>query len=102
MSQTFTRAALAFLLAGIAAGCTNRGADTKPPSVKAEAARAKAPNLGKQRRMLSEGYSMLYKDAGNLDSSELILYVKVESDAMDKVVTAVADYGKQLEKDLGA
>jgi hypothetical protein len=34
---------------------------------------------------------MLYKDASNLDLAELILYVKVESDAVDKIVTAVAE-----------
>jgi hypothetical protein len=49
---------------------------------------------------LSEGYSMLYKDASSLDLTELILYVKVESDAMDKVVTAVAEVGGQMKKDL--
>ena len=32
--------------------------------------------------MLSEGYSMLYTDASHLDLAELILYVKVESEAM--------------------
>jgi hypothetical protein len=49
---------------------------------------------------LSEGYSMLYKDASSLDLTELILYVKVESDAMDKLVTAVAEVGGQMKKDL--
>ena len=73
---------------------------SKQPGVKAEADRASAPDLSKQRLMLSEGYSMLYKDASNLDLAELILYVKVESEAMDKVVTAVAEVGGQLKKDL--
>ena len=50
--------------------------------------------------MLSEGYSMLYKDASNLDLAGLILYVKVESEAMERVVTAVAEVGGQLKKDL--
>jgi len=50
--------------------------------------------------MLSAGYSMLYQDASTLDLSELILYVKVESEAMEKVTTAVAEVGGQLKKDL--
>lgn len=43
---------------------------------------------------------MLYKDAGSLDLAELILYVKVESEAMHEVVSAVAEAGGQLTKDL--
>lgn len=100
--DSLRRMVFAFLLAlaGLAAGCANMEAVSKEPGVKAEADRAKAPELSKQRLMLSEGYSMLYKDASNLDLAELILYVKVESDAMDKVVTAVAEVGGQLKKDL--
>lgn len=67
---------------------------------KAKTDRAKAPALSQQRLMLSAGYSMLYKDASTLDLSELILYVKVESEAMKKVTTAVAGVGGQLKKDL--
>jgi len=85
------RTVFTLALASLVVGCANMG--TKPEA-------AKAPDLGKQRLMLSEGYSMLYKDATNLDASDLILYVKVESDAMDKVVSAVADFGNQLKKDL--
>ncbi len=73
-----------FLLASLAVGC----------------AHVEAPKLGPQRLMLSEGYSLLYHEAGALDLSELILYVKVESDAMDKIVRAVADVGGQMKKDL--
>ncbi|MGC3981938.1 MAG: hypothetical protein QM808_11805 [Steroidobacteraceae bacterium] len=57
-------------------------------------------DLSKQRLMLSEGYSMLYKDAANLDMAELILYVKAESDQMHKLVTEVSDFGGDLKKDL--
>jgi hypothetical protein len=98
--NSLRRMVFTFLLAGLAAGCANLEAASREPAVKAEADRAKAPELGKQRLMLSEGYSMLYKDASNLDLTELILYVKVESDAMDKVVTEVAEVGSQLKKDL--
>jgi len=89
-----------FLLAGLAAGCANQERMSKQPPAKAEADHARAPDLSKQRLMLSEGYSMLYKDASNFDLSELILIVKVESEAIDKVVTAVAEVGGQLKKDL--
>jgi len=92
--------AFTFLLAALAAGCANQEKVSQQPSVKTAANRAKAPELNKQRLVLSEGYSMLYKDASNLDLSELILYVKVESDAVGKIVSAVAEVGGQLKKDL--
>ena len=85
------RTVFTLALASLVVGCANMG--TKPEA-------AKAPDLGKQRLMLSEGYSMLYKDANNLDLTELILYVKVESEAVDKVVSAVAEVGGQVKKDL--
>jgi len=89
------------LLASLAAGCASSGKkEPKVSGAKVESDHAKAPDLNKQRLMLSEGYSMLYKDASNLDLAELILYVKVESDAVDKIVTAVAEVGGQLKKDL--
>jgi hypothetical protein len=89
-----------FLLAGWVAGCANHERVSEQPSVKAAAGRAKAPDLSKQRRVLSEGYSMLYEDAGNLDSAELILYVKAESEAMHAIVAAASEVGGQLKKDL--
>ena len=99
--NSFRRAAFTLLLTGVAAaGCAHLEKAPGQPAAKAGAGHAKAPDLSKQRRVLSEGYSMLYKDAGNLDLAELILYVKVESDATNKVVTAVADVGGQLKKDL--
>jgi hypothetical protein len=100
MLSSLRHTVFTLLLAGLTAGCANLGAPSKDPGVKADADHAKAPQLSKQRLMLSEGYSMLYKDASNLDLTELILYVKTESDAMDKVVTAVAEVGGQLKKDL--
>ena len=100
MHHSLRRTALTLLLASLAAGCANVEKVSKLPGVNAEVDRAKAPDLSKQRRVLSEGYSMLYQDAGILDFAELILYVKVESEAMNKVVTAVAEVGGQLKKDL--
>ena len=100
MHDSLRRTVFTFLLAGLAAGCANLEKESKQPDGKVEAERASAPDLSKQRLMLSEGYSILYKDASNLDLAELILYVKVESDAMKKVVAAVAEVGSQLKKDL--
>jgi hypothetical protein len=100
MHDSLRHTAFILLLAGLATGCANLGAVSKEPGVKAEADHAKAPELSKERLMLSEGYSILYKDASNLDLAELILHVKVESEAMHKVVSAVADIGGQLKKDL--
>jgi hypothetical protein len=81
-------------------GCASVGTGSKETSAKIKLDHASAPELSKQRLMLSEGYSMLYADAGSLDMTKLILYVKVESEAVDKVVTAVAEFGGQLKKDL--
>ena len=90
MHDSLRRTVLTLLLTCLVAGC----------AVKADADRTKAADSSKQRLALSEGYSMLYKDASTLDLTELILYVKVESDAMEKVTTAVAEVGGQLKKDL--
>lgn len=84
-----------FLLTGLLAGC----ASVKPADHQ-KAEQEKKADLGKQRRMLSEGYSMLYKDASSLDLGELILYVKKESEAMHAVVTEVAEVGGKVKKDL--
>src|SRR6187200_3737686 len=100
MHDSLRRTVFTFLLAGLAAGCATTEETSQQPGAKVEADRAKAPDLSKQRLMLSEGYSMLYKDASNLDLAELILYVKVESEAVDKIVTAVAEVGGRLKKDL--
>jgi hypothetical protein len=94
------RTVLTLLLAGLATACASLEKEPGKPGAKAEAEHAKAPELSKQRLMLSEGYSMLYKDASNLDASELILYVKAESEGMHKVVTTVAEAGGELKKDL--
>jgi hypothetical protein len=100
MHDSLRCAVFTFLLAGLASGCAHQERVSKQPGVKAEADRTRATDLSKQRLILSEGYSMLYKDASNLDVAELILYVKAESDAMKKVVTDAAEVGGQLKKDL--
>jgi len=83
---------LVLLLVASAGGCATSG--------KVAAEQATAAGLSKQRQMLSEGYSILYKDAGNLDLADLLLYVKAESEAMHAVVTDASEAGGRLKKDL--
>jgi hypothetical protein len=59
-----------------------------------------AAELDEQRLMLNEGYSLLYIDAGYLDLAELILYMKVESDEFEELITAVAEFGGKLQVEL--
>jgi hypothetical protein len=100
MPSSLNRKVWIVLLAAVIAGCAHPGPDAKQPRAKAAVERKKAPNLGKQRLMLSEGYSLLYQDASNLDLSDLILYVKAESESMHAFITDTADVGGQLKKNL--
>ncbi len=104
MHRPLRRAVFTLMLACLATGCAALGTSPKcPPCVtgaKAEAEGEKAPDLSKQRRVLSEGYSMLYSDASNLDLVGLILYVKTESDDVDEIVTSIAKFGGELKNDL--
>src|SRR5215207_3303219 len=81
------------LVASLTAGC----AHVAEPRDKTG---TKAPKLSKERQVLSEGYSLLYQDAGKFDASDLVLLVKAESDAMNKLVKSVATMGDELKKDL--
>lgn len=63
--------------------------------------RAEKPaDLGAQRTMLSEGYSMLHADASQLGRVDALLYVKFESQALDEVLTAISRFGDDLSADL--
>lgn len=73
----------------VAAGCGRSDADQAPAS-----------GLSAQRQMLSEGYSLLYADAGKIDLIEWVLYVKIESDEFDQVITRISDYGNELKQNL--
>ena len=88
MPRSWMPPALTIVLAALLAGCA---VSEKSPD---------KATLGKQRQMLSEGYSLLYQDASKLDLSEVILYVKAESDATHDVVTSVSGFGEELKKDL--
>jgi hypothetical protein len=84
---------LAFLLATLTAGC----AHVAEPRDKTA---TKAPKLSKERQVLSEGYSILYQDARKFDASDLVLLVKAESAAMNKLVTSIGELGAEVTKDL--
>ena len=77
------------IIALLVVGCA------RPSAAETDQAAASA-----ERRMLNEGYSMLYADATTLDRSDLILYAKAESDAMEDVVRAVAGFGGDLKVQL--
>ena len=103
MHRLLRRSVFTLTLAYLAAGCANLGTNSECPCVtgaKADADREKAPDLSGQRLMLSEGYSMLYTDASNLDLAGLILYVKTESDKVDEIVTAVAKFSGEVKNEL--
>jgi hypothetical protein len=93
MRRSWIATAVAVVLVGLNAGCAMSEKASRPSG-------SATQGRYKERLMLSEGYSLLYHDAGNLDSAELILYVKKESEAMHKVVTEVSDFGGDLKKDL--
>lgn len=83
----FGMIALAMVAALILVGCSG---DAREP----------AKRLSQQRTMLSEGYSLLYADAAKIDKIELVLYVKIESQEFNDVITAIGDYGGELKKNL--
>jgi hypothetical protein len=59
-----------------------------------------AAGASAQRLILNQGYSMLYTDVSRVELAKLILYIKVESEAVNTIVTAISDYSGALEQDL--
>jgi len=76
-------------LVAVAAGC-----DKREPGEDA------ASDLSGQRLILSQGYSMLYKDASSLGMANLVLYFKIESQAFEDVIRQLSQYGDELKKEL--
>jgi len=64
------------------------------------AAAEPAELVNEQRLILNQGYSMLYFDASRLKFAKLILHIKAESDAVNRIVTEISDYGSQMEAEL--
>ena len=95
--------ALFFAMAWLAGGCANleqRSDCNCPNKEKVTAAPKKELTLGEQRQILSEGYSLLYRDASSLNLTQMILYAKEESAQVKEIVTAVAEFAGKLEKEL--
>lgn len=100
MNIRFQHCAIILIFGFFVSGCASLMSDTKPCFCATDSAQATAPELSAERLMLSEGYSLLYRDASNLKLSELILYAKFESAAVNEVVTAVAAFGGKLKQRL--
>lgn len=66
----------------------------------ASAADAGKDKDAQQRRILNEGYSILYRDARTLSAVKYLLWIKLESDDFDAVVTEVSEFGTRLHSDL--
>ncbi len=81
--------ALCLALALLATGCS-----------RSDASREAEPGLSAQRTMLAEGYSLLYTDASHIGLINLVLYVKLESQEFNDVITEISTYGDELKQDL--
>lgn len=100
MSSAVRCACLTLILGGLAIGCASVDSNSTECPRATRSARAAAPELDEQRLILSEGYSLLYRDSTNLERSELILDLKFESAKVEAIVQAVSDFGGELRADL--
>ena len=100
MSKVLKVALCIVVLSCWMAGCAGPKSGSARCPCATGGSREQAPDLSAERLMLSEGYSLLYRDASNLDRTELILYAKVESAKVDEMVTAVAALGSDLKGEL--
>lgn len=67
---------------------------------KSEIEPAKAGAANDQRLMLNQGYSMLYFDMSHVEYTKLLLLIKVETEAVNTIVTEVSDYSGELAKEM--
>jgi hypothetical protein len=81
---------LAVLVGGCAADSTAQKDEPRPLKADAE----------NQRQILSEGYSLLYKELDDLSKLHLIFLVKSESKPVNDVTTAVTEYADSLKATL--
>jgi hypothetical protein len=91
-----TACALVIGLAGLAGGCAENSAALQRPEAQPQQ-RADAQN---QRKLLNEGYSILYSHLDGLTKFDLIFLVKVEAKPVKEVTTAVTDYADTLKATL--
>ncbi len=96
MKLSHTSCALLIGLAGVVGGCA--AASTAPQ--KAEAQPQQKADAQNQRKILNEGYSLLYSDVANLSKVDLIFLVKSEAQPVNEVTTAVTEYADALKSTL--
>ena len=88
-------AAILLTIAGLGlAGCSTLSGDRTNA---AETATFDAGNES-ARAQLNDGYSELYTTADALSGVDRIFYIKLESDAVERVVTDITDYNGQLAR----
>lgn len=61
---------------------------------------AQPDEAARQRLILNEGYSILRHDARTIAALRWLIFIKVESDPYEKLVTDAAEFGRELEDDL--
>jgi hypothetical protein len=88
MNLSRTSCALLIGLAGLVGGCALLQADPQPQQ------KADAQN---QRKILNEGYSLLYSDLDGLSKVDLIFLVKSEAKPVNEVTTTVTEYAAALK-----
>jgi hypothetical protein len=95
--MNLSRTLCAFLIAltGLVGGCT----DSAPLEKEQPRPQQKA-DAQNQREILSEGYSMLYKDLDDLSKIHLIFLVKSEAKPVNDLTTAVTEYADSLKSTL--
>lgn len=97
-----SNALLILTLACLTSACASLGQNnTKAGKTNCDcAAENKIEGLGEQRLLLSEGYSLLHRDATRLDLSELLLLVKSEPESIKAIVKDVAAFSGNVKKEL--
>jgi hypothetical protein len=88
MNLSRTSCALLIGLAGLVGGCALLQAEPQPQQ------KADAQN---QRKILNEGYSLLYSDLDGLSKVDLIFLVKSEAKPVNEVTTTVTEYAAALK-----
>jgi hypothetical protein len=93
MNISRTSCALLIGLAGFVGGCATG-------LQKAEAQPQQKADAQNQRKILNEGYSLLYSDVDSLSKVDLIFVVKSEAQPVHEVTTAVTEYADALKRTL--
>jgi hypothetical protein len=96
--KNLSRASCALLigLAGVVGGCAQGSAALQ----KVEEQPRQNAEPENQRKILNEGYSILYKDLGDLVKADLVFLVKLEAKPVEEVTTAVVEYAEALKSTL--